>query len=677
MKLCLKSFLVVAAMAISSMAGAVSALSVTRTSSPTFYIEASAPTSLCSYASYSVYNNSGSDLPDVWATLSNFSNANLHVSTNESNLTHVGAIPSHVTKTAFFYLCGDAQVVGAITHDFNAYASSVTSGASINTTSFSYTGITDGNQTGSTPIIALNAIPNPPILGGSITVKVSCSAGNLSAGGFISFSPASFASWPCNAFQLESTVVTLSNKNVGTYTNQLYISGLSNGNSTDYYAEYTFRVVSTTAAPTSGSPISFQDSGSVKETSPDTTGFQPVSVPTNTLLLALDVIPSTVIYPNWVAVTVTVTNTGANSVNLDGFRFTLPSSPGTPVIEAGTSKFAGVATVDPSDLGGGLWGWDGVYTVPANSSVALTFYLSLPNTLGSYPLTATAKVGSLVIDRTTGTSDYVPGTATVTVALPTPTFSVSPTISETYTISPTYSATAVSTQSNTPTQVSSPTVTETSTPTETPIPTFSHSPTLTRTETSTPLNSATPTFSHSPTLTRTETSTPVNSATPTFSRTPTLTRTETDTPGASPTPTDSRTPTLTRTETSTPTPSSSPTPSRTPTGVQSATSTHTETPVVIATSTAVIPSELIFKLGKNPAKRGSPICMYANAPIAYAEWTVFGSDQQLVARLTFTEAKPCFTETQDLAPGVYIARIKARDIYGHTSDVVRLFLIQP
>ncbi|MES2201503.1 MAG: hypothetical protein V4498_04555, partial [candidate division FCPU426 bacterium] len=216
---------------------AVSPLTVTRTSIGTFYVETSAPASMCAYTSYNIYNNTLSDQADVWVTLGNFSNANLHVSVNDPNLSHIGAIPSHVTKTAFFYLCADAILLTPVTHDLNAYASSVTSGAGstlLNTTPFSYTSIVDGTETGSTAISSLTISPNPPILGGTVVMTVSGTAGNVSTGSFITFSPASFATWPAMSFQLQSTSVTLSNKNTGTYTDQLFVSGLNNGNSTDY-----------------------------------------------------------------------------------------------------------------------------------------------------------------------------------------------------------------------------------------------------------------------------------------------------------------------------------------------------------------------------------------------------------------------------------------------------------
>jgi hypothetical protein len=78
-----------------------------------------------------------------------------------------------------------------------------------------------------------------------------------------------------------------------------------------------------------------------------------------------------------------------------------------------------------------------------------------------------------------------------------------------------------------------------------------------------------------------------------------------------------------------------------------------------------------------PSKRGAPICLYPKNPLSSSRWTVYGADQQLVARLSFGGGQACFTETGGLAPGIYLVRIQGRDIYGQEATVVRQILIEP
>jgi hypothetical protein len=82
-------------------------------------------------------------------------------------------------------------------------------------------------------------------------------------------------------------------------------------------------------------------------------------------------------------------------------------------------------------------------------------------------------------------------------------------------------------------------------------------------------------------------------------------------------------------------------------------------------------------LAPMPVHRGQPLCLYSEQPLAESQWTVFGADQQVVARLSSTDSKPCLTRTGDLAPGVYIVRIRSRDANGRSSTVVRNLVIEP
>ena len=97
--------------------------------------------------------------------------------------------------------------------------------------------------------------------------------------GPLSFTPASYANWAANAFELYATSIQFTGGNTGVFDNQLYFTTLPSGATTHYIATYTFRATATTVAPTSVSPIVHIASGTqIKHT--DTSGFaslQPVS----------------------------------------------------------------------------------------------------------------------------------------------------------------------------------------------------------------------------------------------------------------------------------------------------------------------------------------------------------------------------------------------------------------
>ncbi len=88
-----------------------------------------------------------------------------------------------------------------------------------------------------------------------------------------------------------------------------------------------------------------------------------------------------------------------------------------------------------------------------------------------------------------------------------------------------------------------------------------------------------------------------------------------------------------------------------------------------------LPTSLL--LAPVPAKAGQPICLYSDATLVESRWTVFGVDQQLVARLYFDSGQHCFTETLGLAPGIYLVRIVTLDVQGRKSTAIRNLVIQP
>jgi hypothetical protein len=88
-----------------------------------------------------------------------------------------------------------------------------------------------------------------------------------------------------------------------------------------------------------------------------------------------------------------------------------------------------------------------------------------------------------------------------------------------------------------------------------------------------------------------------------------------------------------------------------------------------------LPEDLI--LAPQPIQAGETVCLYSRQALAECDWTVFGADQQVVARLHFDGGQACFTRTQSLAMGAYLVRINTRDLLGHSTTVLRrLFVVR-
>ena len=277
-------------------------------------------------------------------------------------------------------------------------------------------------------------------------------------------------------------------------------------------------------------------------------------------------------------------------------------------------------------------------------------------------------------------------TNTVTSS-PTNTATVTPTSTDTPTLTPTNTATstATATYSSTPTLTATWTATATITDTPTVTVTVTATDTGTLPPTATATFSATSTASASPTATATSSATSTLSGTytatvthtPTIAATFTVSSTGTMPPAATATPSATSTSTLSPTATGSATPTATPT--FTPTFVPTSTSTGTATPSATASSTPVFsstpsgtptansPSPTFTTappppanpiLAPVPVSRGTPLCLYPDAPILSSQWDVFNFVGESVVSLGFPSPFQNCWDTGGVAAGVYLVRLK-------------------
>ena len=108
--------------------------------------------------------------------------------------------------------------------------------------SFSLTTVEETIAASANQVDSVVISPNPPTLGGLVTVTVSGASGTIGADQTLVFTPAVYLSWNADAFELQSTSITLSGGNTGTSTDRLAIT-VPNSPDTGYTAVYTFRMM--------------------------------------------------------------------------------------------------------------------------------------------------------------------------------------------------------------------------------------------------------------------------------------------------------------------------------------------------------------------------------------------------------------------------------------------------
>lgn len=415
---------------------------ITSTSSPVFFSHASAGPR-CAYRSFNVTSTTA--VNDAWARVENFS-ALLGVGGNEDGLFHFGSFTAGQSRPAFFYICSSLTGGTSATgqgFDVRIYDRNPTLSGPVQLGTFTstFTINDDVIEAAANKVTVIFSGPNPATLGGTMTMTVEGDTGTMgcknttgdlcsgsSAGGPMSFTPATFTTWRADAYELIGSNITLSGSaNAGSYANTLYISQLATSADTHYVATYYFRAVTTTAVTTTLSPVGFISSGTqikhtnisggAYSTSGGNTGLLPIEPASNTLVLGRKLVSDATLPAQGGRVTYTLefTNSGSVSISIDSIYDELPAG---ATFVSGSASWNGTAVPDPV-VSGTTRIWSGTFTIPANSVRNLVFQANLP-TPGTYVNSATGRIGTSVIDTTLTTGDNVPATAT-TVVLQAPT----------------------------------------------------------------------------------------------------------------------------------------------------------------------------------------------------------------------------------------------------------------
>jgi uncharacterized repeat protein (TIGR01451 family)/fimbrial isopeptide formation D2 family protein len=425
----LKSLLVISAIALPSgvlnprpaFAASCSAGVITRTSSPVFYIDTGiTPSVVGNYVSYTIKNTSGSAYTDLWVKLESFSGGRITLAAGESGIAHVGSLANGASKTVFFYLAntaGTGDTLTAQSHTVSLYSTrpDLASG-SICGDPFSQT-VEETIKAVANKVTTVVAGPNPPELGGIMTITVTGDTGTIGSAGIFAPTPASYANWPANAYTLVGTQITLTGGNTGTFNNILYKSGL-NSSTTNYQIVYTFIAAGATTAPTSVTPVTQISSGTqIKHNDTSGSSLLAIQPTTNKVTLTKSVSSPTLPIGGTVTYTVTLNNTGAVATTIDDIIDILPSSPGNATYVSGSAKFNN-STISNPNISGQTLTFLGLFTVPAGGTSTLTYQATIPNTNGTYTNKAIGHIGSTQIDTTLTTADNAPATATVNVGTP-------------------------------------------------------------------------------------------------------------------------------------------------------------------------------------------------------------------------------------------------------------------
>ncbi|MCE9631891.1 MAG: DUF11 domain-containing protein, partial [Planctomycetia bacterium] len=395
--------------------------SIAHTSSDHFFIDTTqGDVATCNYASFRITNDATPDA-DLWVKVDTFTGGVVGNAPGADGIYHLGPLGAGASGAAFFYLQALTSTTTAQGYRIGVYASdpSIGSPPVVLQRNFSFVDVLETLTASDSKVLTTTYAPATPVLGGQVTVTVTGQLGQVSAAYEAAFTPACYASWLCDVYELESTTISItSGANAQTRTDTLLFDGMvqdSGGN--PYTAVYTFRVVGMTASSVPTSPTQFVGKNTnFKHHNFSETPIVPLPPTVNATTLAKVATPT--ILPatgGTVDFTLRLTNVSGQPVTVDKLIDTLPIVPAAETYKPGTSKFNGVAIADPIIVANVLT-WSGLFTVPANSSIDLTFQGLLPAVVGSYTDSAIGLINNTQIDTTLDTTISSPATATVEVS---------------------------------------------------------------------------------------------------------------------------------------------------------------------------------------------------------------------------------------------------------------------
>ena len=408
------------------------AITITRTSSPVFYIDTSITPPLTGmYASYQI--TSTTNVADAWVRAESFTGGVVGLGPNEDGVVHLGALTAGVTKTAFFYLTATSATTSSQSHSVVVYDRNpaLVGAASLASGSITISAVQETIKAASNTVTTVVSGPNPAAIGGIMTITVTGGTGTIGSApgpnGPLAFTAASYQNWTANAYELIGSGISLSGGNSGTFYDRLYFASLPGSGTTTYQAVYTFRVTAFTFTSTTITPAAYIASGAqIKHVDPASFGVAqfPVLRPDNFLTMSKFVSAATL--PNsggQVTYTLRIfNNSSSETLSLDQIQDTLPTAPAAVTYVSGSSAFNGVAIGNPLISGNQLT-WGGTFAISPGSFRDLTFRATIPAISGNYTNSATGLIGTTtIIDTTFSTTDNIPATAT-TVLLAAPVLS--------------------------------------------------------------------------------------------------------------------------------------------------------------------------------------------------------------------------------------------------------------
>lgn len=254
--------------------GLLAAPSIASVSSPIFYSD-SGDSLTSRYVGYRITNPGPTAIADAYVTIGDFSGGLVGKALHEDGVVHLGTLSAGQSKMAYFYLTSNFTGTTSTTdqtHIIRVFEGPASLNHELSSATITLTDVDNSVIAASAnKVTTVVSTSNPATVGSIMTITVTGETGTIGAAKILSFTPASYADWRADAFEMIGSQVTLSGGNTGVFTDQLHFS-VANTSNTSYVAVYSFRLTNTTTAATAVSPLATSAAGRRSNTRrPETT----------------------------------------------------------------------------------------------------------------------------------------------------------------------------------------------------------------------------------------------------------------------------------------------------------------------------------------------------------------------------------------------------------------------
>jgi beta-glucosidase-like glycosyl hydrolase len=394
-------------------------ISVERVSSPILYRdEGISPTPVGMYAGYTITNNSPSEYEDLWVKAEQFTGPHIGPAVSEDGIRKLDHLPSLEPVSVYFYFVSAQHTAAAENHFISLYTADPADGGSPLCSAMFTLTAEETIKANANKINSVTYGPPNPELGGTFLMTITGETGIIGAENVFAFTPASYAEWPADTFELTHVSITLSGGNTGTYEDTLFLNELTDTH-TDYTLTYSFDVREPTDDSTSISPQSYISSGmrtKHTDTKNDTyAALPPIREAQNvTIIRSKTADDETLEGGGATRFTLLIVNNGSAEIALDTVVDLLPTLPAPASYIPTSSTFNG-SLIDEPVISGNKITWTGPFPVFPEEPSILSYRAFFPSTVGSYENSAVGYIGESQIDTTADENDNAPAATSLLV----------------------------------------------------------------------------------------------------------------------------------------------------------------------------------------------------------------------------------------------------------------------